>query len=191
MSARRNCSGAMYRSFPLISPSWVVSTRFAARAMPKSATRAMPSTPMRMFCGETSRCTISSDFPCSLVASWAACRPYSTSDAMRAVTSSGSGSPLSRAAISSLWSETPCTYSITRSSSPASSTTSSVWTTFGCLTSEVIRASSTNIPTTRGSPASAALIRLIATVSETPRAARILPRYTVPMPPVARGCTIS
>ena len=50
-----SCSGAMYASFPLTSPSRVVWLRPRAFATPKSATRATPSAPTRMFCGETSR----------------------------------------------------------------------------------------------------------------------------------------
>ncbi len=53
-----SCSGAMYASLPLSWPSRVVWTRPAALATPKSSTRAMPSTPTRTFCGETSRCTM-------------------------------------------------------------------------------------------------------------------------------------
>ena len=55
-----------------------------ARATPKSVSRALPSMPTRMFCGETSRCTMPSGLPSSSVSSCAACSPASTSTMMRA-----------------------------------------------------------------------------------------------------------
>ena len=55
----------MYASLPLSCPARVVERRDAARATPKSVMRAMPSTPTRMFCGETSRWTSSSGWPSS------------------------------------------------------------------------------------------------------------------------------
>ncbi len=81
-SARRStdgrptaCSGAMYAILPLSWPARVADRRLAARATPKSVMRVMPSTPTRMFCGETSRCTSSSGLPCSSRSSCAAWRP--------------------------------------------------------------------------------------------------------------------
>ena len=62
-SPPRACSGAMYASLPLSCPARVVERRAAARATPKSVMRATPSTPTRMFCGETSRWTICSGSP--------------------------------------------------------------------------------------------------------------------------------
>ena len=62
-AARAPCT----RALPLICPSRVVCSRPAAFATPKSSTRATPSVPTRMFCGDTSRCTMSSGCPCSLL----------------------------------------------------------------------------------------------------------------------------
>ena len=69
MSLRRSsllphaCSGDMYCSFPLSAPEIVVDTLLAAFAMPKSQSLMSPSSLMRMFCGETSRCTRFSSLP--------------------------------------------------------------------------------------------------------------------------------
>ena len=77
-SARRSasspvsCSGAMYANFPFSCPCAVECSRPAAFAMPKSRSRAVPSTPTTMFCGLTSRCTICRGAPSSLRASCAA-----------------------------------------------------------------------------------------------------------------------
>ena len=77
-AAPRSCSGGMYESLPLIWPSFVVCTRPAALATPKSSTRGTPSVPTRTFCGETSRWTMPSGWPRSSFASCAACSPWST-----------------------------------------------------------------------------------------------------------------
>ena len=49
--------------------------RPSALAMPKSVTRAMPSKPTRMLCGEMSRCTSESGVPSGATRSCAACKP--------------------------------------------------------------------------------------------------------------------
>ncbi len=57
------CSGAMYENLPLTVPGAVWVMRVAALATPKSMTRVIPSVPMRMLPGETSRWTRPSDWP--------------------------------------------------------------------------------------------------------------------------------
>ena len=62
-----SCSAAMsfgttrmsgkHANLPFIFPKRMLLTRAVALAIPKSVMRAVPSTPMRMFCGETSRWT--------------------------------------------------------------------------------------------------------------------------------------
>ena len=63
ISAPRACSGAMYASLPLRMPVSVSVTLTAAFAMPKSTSFTVPSKVTRMFCGLTSRWTISSGTP--------------------------------------------------------------------------------------------------------------------------------
>ena len=65
-------------------------------------------------------------------------------------------------------SDSPCTYSMTRNSSPSVATTSSVGTTLGCRIRAASRASSRNIETNSGSLASCGCRRLMATVRENP-----------------------
>ena len=57
----------MYASFPLRVPGTVAVTRVATFAMPKSVSRELPSMPIKMFCGETSRCTRFKRSPASSV----------------------------------------------------------------------------------------------------------------------------
>ena len=65
-------------------------------------------------------------------------------------------------------SDSPCTYSMTRKSSPAVATTSSVGTTFGWRMRAARRASSRNIETNSGSSANCGCSRLMATVRAKP-----------------------
>ena len=57
------CSGDMYWSFPLSDPLSVCETFRSAFAIPKSQSLISPSCEIRMFCGETSRCTMWSSCP--------------------------------------------------------------------------------------------------------------------------------
>ncbi len=82
-------------------------------------------------------------------------------------------------------SDSPCTYSMTRNSSPPSATTSSIGTTLGWMMRDERRASSTNIATKSACLANCGCRRLIATVREKPTGPRKRPRYTVAMPPDA------
>ena len=90
-----------------------------------------------------------------------------------------------RLALSSRESDSPCTYSITRKSSPSVATTSSVGTTFGCRMRAASLASSRNIETNSGSFACCGWRRLMATVRAKPACPRCRPRYTVAIPPEA------
>ena len=69
MSLRRSiglphaCSGDMYWNLPLSAPDCVLEAFEAALAIPKSQSLTSPSYEMRMFCGETSRCTMLSSWP--------------------------------------------------------------------------------------------------------------------------------
>ena len=75
MSVRRStfspraCSGDMYAVFPLRTPG--SSLKSVAAAMPKSATFTAPSKLNKIFCGETSRCTMERALPPSSLRSWA------------------------------------------------------------------------------------------------------------------------
>ena len=129
-SARRSqrpvsCSGARYRSLPLIAPCSVWCWRDAADATPKSVMRAAPSKPTSTFCGETSRCTTFSASPSVRRVSWAAWRPASTSRAIAATTSTGRRRPRCADARTSAPRSTPSTHSITSagSSPPTNSMT--------------------------------------------------------------------
>ena len=82
-------------------------------------------------------------------------------------------------------SDSPCTYSMTRKSSPSVATTSSVGTTLGWRMRAASRASSRNIDTKSGSLANCGWSRLIATVRAKPAGPMSRPRCTVAMPPEA------
>ena len=183
--ARRSCSGAMYAILPLSCPSRVVWIRTAAFATPKSRTRAMPSAPTITFCGDTSRWTISSGWPCSVFASWAACRPWRMPAAMVTATPSGTSSLASAAARIKRASDSPCTYSMMTKSSPCVAATSIVCTMFGCRMRAASRASSRSIETNSGSCARCGCRRLMPTTRVNPAAPIVLPRCTVAMPPAA------
>jgi hypothetical protein len=158
----------MYASLPLMDPSRVICSLSMALATPKSSRRATPSTPTRMFCGDTSRWTISSALPASFRASCAAWSPWSTPMVMAMAMGNATSSLRLRAALTSEASDWPCTYSITRKSSPASEITSSVCTTFGWTSRDAIRASSMNIAQSSGCFANCGCRRLMATVREKP-----------------------
>ncbi len=149
VSSSMICSGAMYASFPFTSPGLVVRTRSSALATPKSSTRATPSMPTMMLCGETSRWTIPSGSPRSSFASCAACNPRSAPATIAAAILGGIRSARATARSQSSASDAPATYSMTRMSSPSSATTSSVGTTFGWCTCAASRASSRNASTKR------------------------------------------
>ena len=83
ISSAWSCSGDMYASFPLSCPSRVDVSAHRRLGHAEVDQRACPSTPTRMFCGDTSRWTIPSGSPGSLVASCAACSPRSTPTMMR------------------------------------------------------------------------------------------------------------
>jgi hypothetical protein len=123
----------------------------AALATPKSKILATPSSPTSTFCGETSRCTMCIGSSCSFLASCVACRPCNIPESTLAAISTGMRSPFFRALRTSLASDSPATYSMTRKTSPSVVATSSVLITLGCWMREARRASSRNISTNSGS----------------------------------------
>ncbi len=103
-----------------------------------------------------------------------------------ATTAMGGGCAARRAAAAgSCESDSPCTYSMTRKSSPSLATTSSVGTTLGCRMRAARRASSRNMATNSGSSANCGCRRLMATVREKPTGPSSRPKWTVAIPPDA------
>ncbi len=196
-SARRSstsawsCSGGMYPNLPLMRPSWVTCRRPAALAMPKSSTRATPSLPTRMFCGETSRWTTPSSAPPASRASCAACSPRRAPARMAATMRGGMRSLRRMAARMSADSAAPWTYSITTKSSPPLATTSSVVTTLRWWMRAASRPSSRSMAQISGSLAYWGWRRLMATVRANPASPSILPRWTVAIPPDAISSPIT
>ena len=113
----------------------------------------------------------SSGSPCSLLASCAACRPCEHAAMMVAHDAAAIGALVLRGgrAQQRRESDSPCTYSMTRSTVPLSATTSSVGTTLGWRMRAARRASSRNIETNSGSLANCGCSRLMATARAKPR----------------------
>ena len=136
----------MYASLPLSCPSRVVCARPAALATPKSRTRATPSAPdedvLRRHVAvddaerraRSSRRLVRGVQPVERAA-----------DDRRARCAAGPARPSLAVARMSRASDSPCTYSMTRKSSPSVATTSSVGTTLGWRMRAASRASSRNI----------------------------------------------
>ena len=78
----RHCSGDMYASLPLMTPTWVRTSRSLHLAIPKSMSLGTPSYESKMFCGETSRCTMPRGRPLMSHCRCAASRPQQTSCTM-------------------------------------------------------------------------------------------------------------
>ena len=171
----------MYASLPLSCPSRVVCDARRPPSRRRSrATRATPSAPTSTFCGDTSRWTMPSGSPRSVVASCAACRPceHAAARSRTAIARRRRARRARARRASSRASDSPCTYSMTRKSSPSCATTSSVATTFGWWMRAASRASSRNIATNSGSFANCGWSRLIATVREKPHGPEQPPEVT-------------
>ena len=84
----------------------------AAFAIPKSTSFTSPSKEMRMFCGLTSRWTISIGRPRSSFLRWAYSRAAQTWLTTRRLRSSGMRRPFSRARFWIVRRSRPCTYSM-------------------------------------------------------------------------------
>ena len=178
----------MYAILPLSWPSRVVCS--AARRLRDAEVeraRGTPSTPTRTFCGDTSRCTMPSGSPRSFVASCAAWRPCSTPTMIAAaIAQRACARRASAPRGASRESDSPCTYSMTRKSSPLGR-------------DDVERRHDVRVPDargeraprrgtsrrTRGRCANCGCSRLIATVREKPTAPSRRPKCTVAIPPEA------
>ncbi len=143
-------------------------------AIPKSMTLAIPAELMRMFCGDTSRCTTRTSEPERSRSSWAACSPAQASAMIRRGRRAGMRSPLRISVRCSAHSGSPSTYSMTRYVMPSCSPTSRICATFGCSMRDAMRLSSMNIFWNRASDANCGRIVFIAT------------SFSKPWPPVSR-----
>ena len=100
--------------FPLSTPALVRLVFPSALAIPKSVTRTVPSKPIKMFCGDTSRWTRRRTVPSSDLTSCAACKPIAASRPIRTATCIGNGRLALAASVMTRERETPSTKSMMR-----------------------------------------------------------------------------
>jgi hypothetical protein len=122
----------------------------------------VPFVPIKMLCGDTSRCTTPRRLPWSSRSSWAACNPDAASAMIFTASSGGIARRLPASAIT-VWSDSPSTHSIDIHIVPPASPTSKIFTTFGCEIARTSLTSSRNIVTNSVSSASSVSMALTAT----------------------------